>query len=102
FPDVYYRFKFCAYTAGGKERTFKESVCGFNLRDATDALDTNRCFPIAREDFRRFNTNTGTAPMFSSMKDADLNYRVHRDVPVLRPLPPILRQGISLRLAVGG
>ncbi len=83
FPDVYYRFKFCAYVAGGANKTFGETVCGFNLRDVVDTHDTARCFPIAPADFVRFNPNTGTAPIFASAADAALNATVYRNVPVL-------------------
>jgi hypothetical protein len=83
FPDVYYRFKFCAYVAGGTDKTFAETVCGFNLRDVVDTHDTARCFPIAPSDFVRFNPNTGTAPIFASAQDAVLNAKVYRNIPVL-------------------
>lgn len=80
---MYYRFKFCAYVAGGANKKFAKTVCGFNLRDVVDTLDSKRCFPIAPADFVRFNPNTGTAPIFASATDAALNAAVYRRAPVL-------------------
>ncbi len=39
FPDVYYRFKFCAYVAGGPGRTFESASFGFFIRDLAEIAD---------------------------------------------------------------
>lgn len=83
FPDVYYRFKFCIYVAGGEKLRFGSSECGFNLRDVEDTVDPERCFPLTSADFIRVNPNTGTAPIFSSARDARLNAEIYQRQPVL-------------------
>ncbi|TSD87553.1 restriction endonuclease [Mycobacterium sp. KBS0706] len=83
FPDVYYRFKFSIYIAGGVERHFRSSILGFHLRDVEDTFDADRCFPLTSSDFTRVNPNTGTAPIFSSARDARLNAEIYQRQSVL-------------------
>lgn len=91
FPDVYYRFKFCAYIAGGDSRTFPEALCGFYLRDVAEQHDPDRVFALTASDFSNVNPNTGTAPIFRNRRDATLTGSIHARIPVLvdrRSSPP--------------
>ena len=83
FPDVDSRFKFCAITFGGRERRFDETKCGFFLHDTETINNTDRCFPLAPDDFANVNPNTGTAPIFRTRQDADITRRIYEQHPVL-------------------
>jgi hypothetical protein len=89
FPDVYYRFKFCALIVGGAERRFAAADCAFFQLDAEQA-ETN-ALPLAPADFSAVNPNTGTAPIFRSRRDAEMTLAIHRRMPVVvdrRKAPP--------------
>jgi len=83
FPDVYYRFKFCAYVAGGSNRTFESAAYGFFIRDVEELRDPDRVFPISIEDIRRINPNTGTAPIFRSRRDKSITAGIYSRLDVL-------------------
>ena len=83
FPDVDSRFKFCAITFGGEERTFDKAKCAFFLHDTEIINDNDRCFPLAPDDFTKVNPNTGTAPIFRTRRDADITRRIYEQHPVL-------------------
>src|ERR1700730_16713945 len=68
FPDVYYRFKFCAYVACGPERTSPVISFGFFIRHVEELRDLDRLFVIASEDIALINPNSGTAPIFRSRR----------------------------------
>ncbi|WP_127966741.1 Eco57I restriction-modification methylase domain-containing protein [Agrobacterium sp. RS6] len=82
FPDVDSRFKFCAMIAS-PQRTFSQAHCGFFLQATSEIADPERAFPITASDFASVNPNTGTAPVFSSRRDAELITRIYRTIPVL-------------------
>lgn len=83
FPDVYYRFKFCAYIAGGTERTFDGASYGFFIRDLAEINDPDRVFPVTAEEIGRINPNSGTAPIFRSRRDKEITSRIYARLPVL-------------------
>ena len=83
FPDVDSRFKFCAISFGGEERTFDEAKCAFFLHATETINDDDRSFPLAPDDFAKVNPNTGTAPIFRTRKDADITRRIYEKHPVL-------------------
>ena len=83
FPDVYYRFKFCAYIAGGADRRFNEILFGFFIRDLTELRDPDRLFAVTPEDIARINPNSRTAPIFRSQRDLKLTKALYGDRPVL-------------------
>jgi len=82
FPDVDSRFKFCAFVAGGPERTTEAAKCAFFLQDAP-AADDPRLFHMTAADFARVNPNTGTAPIFRSARDAAITRAIYERLPVL-------------------
>ena len=83
FKDVHASFKFCALIFGGEERRFDETACAFFLHDTETISDPDRCFPLAPEDFALVNPNTGTAPVFRTLRDAEVTRRVYERHPVL-------------------
>jgi hypothetical protein len=83
FPDVYYRFKFCAYVAGGSRRQFKEISFGFFIRDLDELNNPDRVFTVSPEDIARINPNSRTAPIFRTRRDAELTPAIYKRFPVL-------------------
>ncbi len=83
FPDVYYRFKFCAFIAGGSSRTFDGASYGFFIRDLAEINDPDRVFPITSEEIGRINPNSGTAPIFRSRRDKEITLGIYARLPVL-------------------
>ena len=83
FPDVYYRFKFCAFIAGGEGREFDQANFGFFIRDVEEIHNPDRVFPVSVEDIARINPNSGTAPIFRSRRDLELTASIYAGLPVL-------------------
>lgn len=81
FPDADSRFKFSAFVAGGPARTFAHADCAFFKQDAVAA--EAEAFPLAPSDFAAVNPNTGTAPVFRSLHDAEITLGIYRRLPVL-------------------
>ena len=82
FADVYYRFKFCAYIAGGAERKFEGASYGFFIRDLAEVDDPDRVFPLTAEEIARINPNSGTAPIFRSRRDKETTSQIYARLPV--------------------
>src|ERR1019366_4947496 len=83
FPDVYYRFKFCAFIAGGPNSGFDSANFGFFIRDLSELRDPDRVFAISAEDIARINPNSGTAPIFRSRRDLELTKAIYARLPIL-------------------
>ena len=83
FPDVYYRFKFCAYVAGGAQRHFNEILFAFFIRDLNELSNPDRLFAVAPEDIALINPNSRTAPIFRSRRDLKLTKAIYSSRPVL-------------------
>ncbi|UVO54403.1 Eco57I restriction-modification methylase domain-containing protein [Sphingomonas sp. SUN039] len=83
FTDVDSRFKFCALVFGGAQRTFAAAQCGFFLGTTNDTALADATFPLAPADFAAVNPNTGTAPVFRTVRDADLTTAIYARLPVL-------------------
>jgi hypothetical protein len=83
FPDVYYREKFCAYIFGGLRRCWETIECAFFLSGTDDASIADQASCMTPAEFRLFNPNTGTAPVFRTMRDAELARRIYGSHPIL-------------------
>ena len=83
FPSIGSNLTFCAFIAGARDRTFPTTTCGFFLNAKADADDPNRVFSLGPDDFKRINPNTATAPMFRTVRDAELVRRIYSEHPVL-------------------
>lgn len=82
FPDVDSRFKFCAFIAS-PSINFGSAQCAFFLQSVSELKDPEKCFELSAEDFARVNPNTGTAPIFSSRRDANLTKAIYANAPIL-------------------
>ena len=82
FQDVDSRFKFSVFVASPSKLP-GDAQCAFFLQDVTELEDPERCFPLSAADFARVNPNTGTAPIFRSLRDAELTTAVYSRLPVL-------------------
>ncbi len=82
FPDVDSRFKFCAMI-GSPMRTFEAAKCAFFLHNVDERHDPTRGFAISAVDFARVNPNTGTAPIFRTVRDMALTTGIYERLPVL-------------------
>ena len=82
FPDVDSRFKFCAFVTSRSPLAEATQYSVF-LHDTATLADDNRRFPLTAGDFARINPNTGTAPIFRSRRDAELNTAIYGRLPVL-------------------
>lgn len=83
FPDVYYRFKFSIYVAGGAERQFEEARYGFFIRSADEVANPERVFSITADEIAAINPNSGTAPIFRSLRDKQITSGIYSKLPVL-------------------
>lgn len=83
FPDVHASFKFCAFIAGGRRRSFERADCAFFLHAVSDASNPERCFPLTAQDFTRVNPNTNTSPIFRTRRDAEIVRGIYERLPVL-------------------
>jgi hypothetical protein len=83
FPDVYYRFKFCAFISGGPDAGFDSAKFGFFIRDLNELRDPDRVFEISADDIARINPNSGTAPIFRSRRDLELTKAIYARLPIL-------------------
>ncbi|NKC14496.1 MAG: hypothetical protein GKR94_20625 [Gammaproteobacteria bacterium] len=78
FPGVHRSFKFCLLTLGRVD----SSEFGFYFTRPEQLADERRRFTLTREDFQRINPNTGTCPVFRSVRDAELAKAIYSRVPV--------------------
>jgi len=83
FPEVDRRFKFSIIEWTGVKIKNERILCGFFLHDVNDMRDEERGIPLTPEDFRLFNPNTLTCPIFRRRRDADLTRAIYRHAPVL-------------------
>jgi len=83
FPDVYYRFKFCAYVAGGGERKFGDPQFAFFVRDLAELDDSERFFPISPALMKSLDPEHATAPVFQRRRDMAVTAAVYESMPML-------------------
>lgn len=83
FSDVYYREKFCVYVFGGEARSWDTIDCAFFLRGTSDSAVTAQTAAMTPAEFSLFNPNSGTAPVFRCIEDAELTRKIYGSFPVL-------------------
>lgn len=79
FPAVDSRMKFALLTLGASP----QAEFAFFLHDVKDMEDKRRRFVLYPFDFKLFNPNTLTSPIFRADKDAEITRRIYERVPVL-------------------
>ncbi|MDD4050878.1 MAG: hypothetical protein PHR28_03115, partial [candidate division Zixibacteria bacterium] len=83
FPDVHRSFKITILLFGGKDTKAVSSDFVFFAHTMADLEDKNRHIALTPADFKLFNPNTLTCPIFRSKRDAELTKAIYRRVPVL-------------------
>ena len=83
FPEVHKSFKFSVILMAGEGAPTETIRCGFFLHDVSEIADEERISLLKPEDFRLFNPNTLTCPIFRRRRDAELTRRIYRNAPVL-------------------
>ena len=83
FEDVDSRFKFSVILMTGENAPQCETRCGFFLHDMEDLNDPERVFTLSPDDFKLFNPNTLTCPIFRRRRDAELTRKIYENVPIL-------------------
>lgn len=79
--DVHHSFRFCLLTACGRLDRMSEARFAFSVRYLADLPE--RQFTMPADELLLVNPNTGTAPVFSTRRDADIILGIYRRVPVL-------------------
>ncbi len=83
FEDVHRSFKFSIILMTGADTPQPEVKCGFLLHEMSDLQDPERFFTLSSDDFKLFNPNTLTCPVFRRKRDAELTRKIYETVPVL-------------------
>ncbi|MET8954744.1 DNA methyltransferase [Streptomyces sp. NPDC004533] len=81
FPGVHNQMRFCLLTLRGTGDTNEPAQMVFKVRQAEQIAE--RRYQLTAEDILRMNPNTGTCPVFSSRRDAEITLGIYRRVPVL-------------------
>ncbi len=77
------RVKFCLLTLAGSEKPVREAEFMFFAHRVEDLADEERHFRLTAADFRLFNPNTKTCPIFRTKRDAEIARGIYERVPVL-------------------
>lgn len=73
--------RFCLLTMRGHGTPDEPVPMAFKLRQAAQIPE--RAYQLTASDILRMNPNTGTCPVFSSRRDAEITLDIYRRVPVL-------------------
>ncbi|MEV4808707.1 Eco57I restriction-modification methylase domain-containing protein [Micromonospora avicenniae] len=82
FPDVHRSFKFSILSLVGSAHCEPAAKFAFFLHDPAELGDAERAFILTPEEITLLNPNTGTCPVFRSRRDAEINIKIYRRVPV--------------------
>jgi len=83
FPEVHRSFKFSIILMAGEGLPQGCIKCGFFLHNMRQVNDEDRISLLRPEDFRLFNPNTLTCPIFRRRRDAELTRKIYEHAPVL-------------------
>ncbi|MGX1478124.1 UNVERIFIED_CONTAM: hypothetical protein RKD50_006932 [Streptomyces canus] len=81
FPEVHNQLRFCLFMLRGSGNLREPIRMVFKVRQPEQIADQS--YLLAAEDILAMNPNTGTCPVFSSMRDADIALGIYRRLPVL-------------------
>ncbi|MFI9245937.1 Eco57I restriction-modification methylase domain-containing protein [Streptomyces sp. NPDC053086] len=81
FPGVHNQLRFCLLTLRGTGDTTEPAQLVFKVRQAAQIAE--RRYRLTADDILRMHPNTGTCPVFSSRRDAEITLGIYRRVPVL-------------------
>ncbi len=83
FDAVDSRFKFCLLTVAGRDELVSQADFAFFQLDPDDLAREGTRFELTPDEIRILNPNTGTCPVFSSRRVAEITIEVYRRHPVL-------------------
>ena len=83
FPEVHRSFKFSIILLSGEGSPQESIRCGFFLHSVKEINDPERISSLTQADFRLFNPNTLTCPIFRRCRDAELTRKIYKSAPVL-------------------
>ncbi|MEU5769574.1 DNA methyltransferase [Streptomyces asoensis] len=81
FPGVHHQMRFCLLTLRGTGEVSEPAEMVFKVRQADQIAE--RRYQLTADDILRMNPNTGTCPVFSTRRDAEITLGIYRRVPVL-------------------
>ncbi|MFJ8989957.1 Eco57I restriction-modification methylase domain-containing protein [Streptomyces sp. NPDC102279] len=81
FPGVHNQMRFCLLALRGTGDRSKPAQMVFKVRQA-DQIPERR-YQLTAEDILRMNPNTGTCPVFSTRRDAEITLGIYHRIPVL-------------------
>lgn len=81
FPAVHNQYRFTLLAVSGRLRQITEITLAFRLRKAADIAA--RTYTLTPEEITLLNPNTGTCPVFTSRRDAEITLAIYRRVPAL-------------------
>ena len=83
FPRVHRSYKFCLLTLVGSDRPHEQAEFAFFLYRPDHLLEKERRFTLSADDFRLFNPNTRTCPVFRTGKDMKIARKMYERAGVL-------------------
>ena len=83
FPGVHKSIKFCLLCFSGAGRVQEAAQFAFFLRRAGQINEESRRIELSIDDFRLFNPNTGTCPIFRSQRDMEIARKMYQRTGVL-------------------
>ncbi|QNE73782.1 N-6 DNA methylase [Streptomyces finlayi] len=81
FPGVHNQLRFCLFMLRSSGSLDEPARVVFKVRQAEQIPE--RAYQLTAADILRMNPNTGTCPVFSSRRDAEITLDIYRRVPVL-------------------
>ncbi|MGW1090915.1 Eco57I restriction-modification methylase domain-containing protein [Streptomyces sp. NPDC002596] len=81
FSEVHNQLRFCLFMLRGSGSLHEPIRMVFKVRQPEQIAD--RSYLLAAEDILAMNPNTGTCPVFSYKRDADITLGIYRRIPVL-------------------
>lgn len=81
FPEVHNQLRFCLFMLRGSGNLREPVRMVFKVRQPQQISE--RSYLLTAEDILAMNPNTGTCPVFSSKRDADITLGIYRRLPVL-------------------
>ncbi|MYE94433.1 MAG: N-6 DNA methylase, partial [Gemmatimonadetes bacterium] len=78
FPGIDSRIKFCLLTLAGRDDPVPEAEFAFFLYQVEQLKERERRFTLSREDFKLFNPNTRTCPIFRTRRDMEIARKMYR------------------------
>ena len=77
FPGIDSRIKFCLLTLAGRDDPVPQAEFAFFLHQVEQLKERERRFTLSREDFKLFNPNTRTCPIFRTRRDMEIARKMY-------------------------